>query len=144
MAYNTVSYSNPQQEDIDYYTQTYSGDVSYTFAKTFIVSTNFNYLINTGLGEGFNQSIPLWNASFSKQLFKKKNGELKFSVNDILNQNQSIVRSTSDNYFQDTRSIVLKGTLWSALCSTCKEWAEEPIIMLFRECQGRCKEKCGM
>ncbi|MBK6381955.1 MAG: hypothetical protein IPF69_00565 [Chitinophagaceae bacterium] len=25
-----------------------------------------------------------------------------------MNQNQSIVRSTSDNYFQDTRSIVLK------------------------------------
>ncbi len=108
VAYNTTSYSNPQQADIDYYTQTYSGDVTYTFPKNFILSTNFNYLINTGLGEGFNQSIPLWNASFSKQLFKKKNGEIKFSVNDILNQNQSIVRSTSDNYFQDTRSVVLK------------------------------------
>lgn len=107
-AYNTVTYSNPTQEDLDYFTQTYSGDVAYTFPKNFILSTNFNYLINTGLGEGFNQNIPLWNASFSKQLFKKKNGELKFSVNDILNQNQSIVRSTSDNYFQDTRSIVLK------------------------------------
>ena len=108
VAYNTTSYSNPLQSDIDYYTQTYSGDVTYTFPKNFILSTNFNYLINTGLGEGFNQSIPMWNASFSKQLFKKKNGEIKFSVNDILNQNQSIVRSTSDNYFQDTRSIVLK------------------------------------
>lgn len=108
IAYNTVTYSNPTQEDLDYFTQTYSGDVAYTFPKNFILSTNFNYLINTGLGEGFNQNIPLWNASFSKQLFKKKNGELKFSVNDILNQNQSIVRSTSDNYFQDTRSIVLK------------------------------------
>ena len=106
--YNTTSYSNPQQEDIDYFTQTYSGDVSYTFPKNFILSTNFNYLINTGLGEGYNQSIPLWNASFSKQLFKKKNGELKFSVNDILNQNQSISRTTSDNYYQDTRSMVLK------------------------------------
>ena len=108
VSYTTLSYSNPQQPDIDYFTQTYSGDVSYTFPKNFILSTNFSYLINTGLGEGFNQSIPLWNASFSKQLFKKKNGELKFSVNDILNQNQSIVRSTSDNYFQDTRSMVLK------------------------------------
>jgi hypothetical protein len=108
LAYNTVSYSNPQQEDINYYTQTYSGDVTYNLPKNFILSTNFNYLINTGLGEGYNQSIPMWNASFSKQLFKKKNGEIKFSVNDILNQNQSIVRSTSDNYFQDTRSIVLK------------------------------------
>ena len=108
VSYTTLSYSNPQQPDIDYFTQTYSGDVSYTFPNNFILSTNFSYLINTGLGEGFNQSIPLWNASFSKQLFKKKNGELKFSVNDILNQNQSIVRSTSDNYFQDTRSMVLK------------------------------------
>jgi Outer membrane protein beta-barrel family/Carboxypeptidase regulatory-like domain len=108
IAYNTVSYSNPQQEDLKYFTQTYSGDVSYNFPKNFILATNFNYLINTGLGEGFNQNIPLWNASFSKQLFKKKNGEIKLSVNDILNQNQSIVRSTSDNYFQDTRSIVLK------------------------------------
>jgi len=108
VSYTTLSYSNPQQPDIDYFTQTYSGDVSYTFPDNFILSTNFSYLINTGLGEGFNQSIPLWNASFSKQLFKKKNGELKFSVNDILNQNQSIVRSTSDNYFQDTRSMVLK------------------------------------
>jgi hypothetical protein len=108
VAYNTTSYSNPQQEDLDYFTQTYSGDVTYTFPKNFILSTNFNYLINTGLGEGYNQSIPLWNASFSKQLFKKKNGELKLSVNDILNQNQSIIRTISDNYFQDTRSIVLK------------------------------------
>ncbi|MCY7309411.1 MAG: TonB-dependent receptor family protein [Chitinophagaceae bacterium] len=108
VSYTTLSYSNPQQPDIDYFTQTYSGDVSYTFPDNFILSTNFSYLINTGLGEGFNQSIPLWNASFSKQLFKKKNGELKFSVNDILNQNQSIVRSTSDNYFRDTRSMVLK------------------------------------
>ncbi|MEO7984804.1 MAG: outer membrane beta-barrel protein, partial [Bacteroidota bacterium] len=106
VAYNTTSYSNPLQAGIDYFTQTYSGDVTYTFPKNFILATNFNYLINTGLGAGYNQSIPLWNASFSKQLFKKKNGELKVSVNDILNQNQSIVRSTSDNYFQDTRSIV--------------------------------------
>lgn len=108
VAYNTTAYSNPQQQNIDYFTQTYSGDVTYTFPKNFILSTNFNYLINTGLGEGYNQSIPLWNASFSKQLFKKKNGEIKLSVNDILNQNQSIVRSVSDNYFQDTRSVVLK------------------------------------
>jgi hypothetical protein len=50
----------------------------------------------------------LWNASFSKQVFKKKNGELKFSINDILNQNQSISRTNGDNYIQDTKSMVLK------------------------------------
>lgn len=69
---------------------------------------DFNYYINTGRVEGFNQSIPLWNASLSKQLFKNKNGEIKFSVNDILNQNQSISRINGDNYIQDTRSMVLR------------------------------------
>jgi hypothetical protein len=41
-------------------------------------------------------------------LFKKKNGELKFTINDIFNQNQSITRNTGDNYVQDTRSMVLR------------------------------------
>ena len=107
VAYNKVSYSDGS-DGLNYYTQTYSGDVTYTFPKNFILSTNFDYLINTGRGEGFNQTIPLWNASFSKQLFKKKNGELKFSVNDILNQNESITRTATLNYVEDTRSIVLK------------------------------------
>jgi hypothetical protein len=107
LAYTHVNYSD-NNDDLNYYTQTYSGDVTFTFPKDFLLSTDFDYLINTGRGEGFNQSIPLWNASFSKQLFKKKNGELKFSVNDILNQNQSITRTTTDNYVEDTRSIVLR------------------------------------
>ena len=107
-SYNKVNYTINSQLNEDYFTQTYSADFSYTFPKNFILSTNFDYLINTGRAEGFNQNIPLWNASFSKQLFKNKNGELKFSVNDILNQNQSITRVTTDNYVQDTRSNVLK------------------------------------
>lgn len=108
LAYNDVKYSSNSLLDEDYFTQTYSADIAYTFPKNFILSTNFDYLINTGRAEGYNQSVPLWNASFSKQLFKKKNGELKLSVNDILNQNQSIVRNASLNYVEDVRSMVLK------------------------------------
>lgn len=108
IAYTDVKYSVNKLLNEDYFTQTYSGDASYNFPKNFILSTNFNYLVNTGRAEGFNQSIPLWNASLSRQVFKKKNGEIKFSVNDILNQNESITRSTGDNYIQDTRSMVLR------------------------------------
>ncbi len=108
LAYNTVKYTVNSSQNEDYYTQTYSGDIAYTFPKNFILSTNFDILINTGRAAGYNQSIPLWNASFSKQFFKNKNGELKFSVNDILNQNQSITRTTTLNYVEDTRSMVLK------------------------------------
>lgn len=108
VAYNSVHYSVNTALNENYYTQTYSADFSYTFKNSLIFSTDFDYYVNTGRAEGFNQSIPLWNASLSKQIFKNKNGELKFSVNDILNQNQSITRTVADNYIEDTRSMVLK------------------------------------
>ena len=108
VAYNKVGYSVQSNLNDEYYTQTYSADISYTFLKSLVFSTDFDYYINTGRANGYNQSIPLWNTSLAYQLFKKKNGELKFSVNDLLNQNQSISRTVSENYIQDTRSTVLK------------------------------------
>ena len=60
------------------------------------------------LSSGYNQSVPYWNASLALQIFKKKDGEIKLSVFDILNQNKSLTRSTGDNYVQDTRSNVLQ------------------------------------
>lgn len=108
ITYTSVSYSVNKSLNEDYFTQNYSGDFAYTFKGDIILVTEFDYFINTGRAEGYNQSVPLWNARISKQFFKRKNGELRFSVNDILNQNQSITRTSSDNYIQDTRSIVLR------------------------------------
>lgn len=108
LTYNDVKYTVNTQLNEDYWTQNYSVDFSYNFPANFILLTDFSYMINTGRAEGYNQNIPLWNATLSKQVFKKKNGEIRFSVNDILNQNQNIARTAADNYVQDTRSIVLK------------------------------------
>lgn len=108
LSYSNVNYSVNKTLNEDYFSQTYTFDGSYKFPKDIIVFTEFHYFINSGRAEGFNQSIPLWNASISKQVFKKRNGEIKLSVNDILNQNQSISRTNGDNYIQDTRSMVLR------------------------------------
>ncbi|OQP50532.1 hypothetical protein A4H97_01450 [Niastella yeongjuensis] len=108
VAYNKVTSSQQSNLNNEYYTQTYSADISYQFLKIFVLSTDFDYYINTGLAQGFNQSIPLWNGSLAYQMFKKKNGELKFSVNDIMNQNQSISRSVINGTITDTRSNVLR------------------------------------
>ncbi|MBC7947491.1 MAG: TonB-dependent receptor [Chitinophagaceae bacterium] len=108
IAYSKVNSSMGTNLNEDYFTQTYSLDFSYTFPKNFIISSDFDYYRNTGRADGYNLNIPLWNASLKKQLFKKKNGEVRLSVNDILNQNQSITRTVTDNYIQDTRSMVLQ------------------------------------
>ena len=110
ITYNNVHYSgqnNPNQDN-KYWLHTYSADVSYLGWKSWVISSDFDYYLNTGLAEGYNQAIPLWNASIAHQMFKKKNGEIKLSVNDILNQNESIRRNVGTNYIEDTRTLVLK------------------------------------
>ena len=108
VSYYNVKYSVNTALNENYFTHTFSADVSFTFPENIILSTDFDYYLNSGRANGFNQSIPLWNASLSKQFLKKKNAELKFSVNDILNQNQSIARVASDNYIEDTKTNVLR------------------------------------
>lgn len=106
--YNDVKYTVDKTLNEDYLTQNYSLDASYNLPFSFILASDFSYMINTGRADGYNQSIPLWNASLRKQIFKKKNGEIRVSVNDILNQNQSVLRTAADNYVEDTRSMVLR------------------------------------
>jgi hypothetical protein len=111
-SYNMVRYSlqqNQQQNlNTDYFSQNYSVDLSYFILKSLFLSTDFNYALNSGLATGYNQSIPLWNGGVVYQVFKKKNGEIKLSVNDILNQNKSINRTIGENYISDTRTTVVK------------------------------------
>lgn len=108
LAYNNARYSVQSNQNSDYYTQTYTTNINYFIHKTLIISTDFNYIINTGRAAGYNQNIPLWNASIAQQLFKKKNGEIKLSVNDILNQNQSIITNQTENYTENINTVVLK------------------------------------
>ena len=108
ITYYNVKYSVNTSLNENYFTKTLSGDISYTFLNSLILSTDFDYYVNSGRSSGFNENIPLWNASLAKQLFKKKNAEIRLSVNDILNQNQSITRTNSDNYIEDTRTNVLR------------------------------------
>jgi hypothetical protein len=108
ITYYNVKYSVNTSLNENYFTKTLSADISYTFLNSLILSTDFDYYVNSGRSSGFNENIPLWNASLAKQLFKKKNAEIRLSVNDILNQNQSITRTNSDNYIEDTRTNVLR------------------------------------
>ena len=107
LAYNTTQYSLQKNLNSEYYTQTYSPEVNYTLFKRLIASTDLDYTINSGLSAGFNQHVAYWNASLALQVFKKKDGEIKLAVYDILSQNKSLTRSTGDNYIQDTRTNVL-------------------------------------
>jgi hypothetical protein len=111
-SYNSVTYTQQQSADNNlnstYFSQNYSTNINYYILKNLILSTQFNYMLNSGLAEGYNVSIPLWDGGLACQLFKKRNGEIKLSVNDLLNQNSNINRQIGENYILDTRTVILQ------------------------------------
>jgi hypothetical protein len=107
--YNGVRYSiQTTQQNQSYFTHTYSADLTYTFNKGFILSSDFDYTFNTGRTNGYNRNYAMWNAGFAKQLFKNKRGEIKLSVFDILNQNVSINRNVGQNYIEDVQNSTIQ------------------------------------
>jgi hypothetical protein len=70
---------------------------------------NSTYSVNAyaGLGSGFNQTIMLWNGGIGYKFLKKKQLELRVSVFDILNNNNSITRNVTESYIEDVKSNVL-------------------------------------
>lgn len=105
--YTMARYSLSPELNGDFFTQIFSVEPTYSTKNGWIFGADFDYTINRGQSSGFNQSIPLLNASIAKTVFKKKDGEFKLSVFDLLNQNQSISRTVEQNFVQDTRTQVL-------------------------------------
>ena len=108
VGYNDARYDLQPQNNTKYWSQTYSADLTFTLPKNFILSTDFDYYINTGRADGYNQSIPMWNGFISKMLFKNRAGEIRLAVRDLLNQNQSVTRNTGENYYEDVKTNVLQ------------------------------------
>lgn len=105
--YTMARYSLNKEQNGDFFTQIFSVEPTYSTKNGWIFGSDFDYTINRGQSAGFNQSVPLWTASIAKTVFKKKDGEFKLSVFDLLNQNQSISRTVEQNFIQDTRTQVL-------------------------------------
>ncbi len=63
---------------------------------------------NTGLSAGFNTSYWLWNLGAGKKLLPNRRGEIKLSVFDLLDQNQSVTRTVSGVDIIDERNTVLQ------------------------------------
>lgn len=107
-SFTFARYTLQSAQNADYFTQTFTTEATYYTKSGWVVASDFDYIINTGQSAGYNTNIPLWNASLSKQLFKKKEGEIKFYMFDLLNQNVSIRRTVSGNSIQDIQTQVLK------------------------------------
>ena len=107
MSYNKVNNSLEGQQNQEYFN--YGGNASTTIYLPFdlLIESDINYSTNSGYADGFDQDELLWNAALSKQLFKDKNGTIRFKIYDILKQKSDISRAVTANYIRDTTTNTL-------------------------------------
>ncbi|MCR9081329.1 MAG: outer membrane beta-barrel protein [Cyclobacteriaceae bacterium] len=74
--------------------------------KLFVGNT-VNNMLYSGLSEGFDQSVWLWNIEGGFRFAKNNKAELKVVIFDLLNQNNSISRTVSDVAITDVFTNVL-------------------------------------
>lgn len=91
----------------NYFINTSNFKVNIMPTKFIVLNSELNYTNYQGLGSSFNQDFLLWNAAVAYK-FLNRMAELKLSVFDLLNQNNSINRSITETYIEDTRSNVLQ------------------------------------
>ena len=75
--------------------------------KGLVLQSEYTNTYYSGLTSAFNQSISLWNAAIGYKFLKNKQAELRLTVYDLLNQNNSVSRTNTDSYIQDSQTNVL-------------------------------------
>ena len=113
LSYNANFYNSKSsiQTNVNnrYVNQTAGLFVNLLSKSGWFIQNNWSYQIYNGLIEtGKTQSYLLWNAALGKKFLKRQAGELKLSVFDLLNQNQSLSRNVFANGFTNTQSLVLR------------------------------------
>ncbi|MBD8348804.1 TonB-dependent receptor [Dysgonomonas sp. HGC4] len=106
--YTTTDNSLGNLQDRTIYNYGGSFNTTWYLPYNFVVDTDLNYSANAGTTQGFELNEWLWNASMSKQIFKAKNGTIKFSVYDILHQKTNISQSFQTESVSESITNVLE------------------------------------
>ena len=107
LGYNRAVYTMQDKAATDYFNHGVGGEMFLNLPLSFILTSRINYTFYRGDAAGNGRDMTLWTADLSKQVFKNKRGTIKISVYDILKQNKSYSRTTTDNYVEDLRSNTL-------------------------------------
>lgn len=106
--YNDTRYSRTQSQSTENVTKSIIGNVFFNWPKRVVLENNIQYNYNSRTAPGFPKGVTIWNIAANYQLFKDRQGLLRFSMYDLLKQNTSIFRSNTPTYIEDTQVQVLQ------------------------------------
>jgi len=94
--------------NLNAFSQVFNAEITAYTNSGWLIATTLTYTIADNHTAGYNESVPLLSPSVAKELFKKKDGEVRLTVFDLLHQNTSVSKSGSLNQITDTRTTTLQ------------------------------------
>jgi Outer membrane protein beta-barrel family len=88
------------QNDQTFFNRTYTGEANVNFLKKHRLSGTMNYMEYENQTTNSTVSIPMLNISLSRYLLKANAGELKLSVNNLLDRKLGVTQSANTLYFE--------------------------------------------
>jgi hypothetical protein len=95
------------RNNLNAFSQAFSIELTAYTNNGWLFAANLDYTYTNNNAAAYNASVPLLSPAIAKQVFKKKNGEIRLSVFDLLNQNVSVSKSVTSSLETYTRTNVL-------------------------------------
>lgn len=106
--YNLVNNTLESGDNNNFLNQNTRLRLNWIFGPDLIFRTTLTHQYYDGLSDDFNQNFLLWNMSIGKKIFKNQRGEISLTVFDLLQQNNSLARTITENYTEDVQTNVLQ------------------------------------
>ncbi|MFM8558808.1 MAG: outer membrane beta-barrel protein, partial [bacterium] len=106
-SYNITRSSLTTNTTGDYYAHTIGFRITAVTPQRIVIRQEASHSLQTGVAEGFDQNVVMWNASLGRKFFKNDTGELRITLTDVLQQERAVARSFTETYNQDTSDRVL-------------------------------------
>ena len=91
----------------DYYAHTVGLRLNAVAKHGIVLRQEASHNLQSGVANGFDQNVVLWNTTLGKKFLKGDAGELRLTVTDVLKQDRSVARSFTESYIQDSRDRAL-------------------------------------
>ena len=130
--FSNSSNSSSSNTSSDYFTQNTRLNFNLILFNNLVFQTGVTHMYYDGLSSAYNPNEVLVNMSLGYKFLPRNAGELKLTINDLTNANQSVSRSVYDSYIEDVRSNVLKRYAMLTFTYTLKAFQADPNMPKFR------------
>ncbi len=106
---NQAKYDNQKYyKNLEVITHSAESEVVIRLPKHFVWENLINYTYNPQVSPGIRKNAVRWNGGVNYLFLKEDKGQLKLSVFDLLNQNISVYRYTTENSIFDSQTTTLR------------------------------------